>query len=1384
VEKNRVHATQGPGPSRVSYSRIAEVLEIPNLIEVQKESYQWFIREGLKEVFQDISPITDYSGNLVLDLIDLTLEDKPKHTIEECKERDATYAAPLRVKCRLHNKEVDEIKEQDIFMGDFPLMTANGTFIINGAERVIVSQLMRSPGIYYGIDYDKVGKVLVSTSLIPNRGAWLEFETDSNDVFHVRIDRTRKVPVTVLIRSLGVGTDEEIIAKFGDDPKILATIEKDIAKSYEEGLVEAYKRLRPGEPPTVEGSESLLRNMFFDPKRYDLARVGRYKFNKKLALKARVKGFVLAADAVHPETGKVIWEAGTELTASMADEIQDAGCPHVDVAVEGRSVRALSNMVVDIDPHIASFGLKAKDLGIKERVYYPVLRALLQAQDKEELTRAIKLNMSKLLPKCVTFEDIMAAISYGMGVEFGIGNKDDIDHLGNRRIRAVGELLQNQFRIGLTRMERVVKERMTIQDMDIVTPQALINIRPVTAAIKEFFGSSQLSQFMGQTNPLDELSHKRRLSALGPGGLSRERAGFEVRDVHSSHYGRMCPIETPEGPNIGLINSLATYARINEYGFIEAPYRFVSHEGKEDGQEPHVTENFIYVTADEEENYIIAQANEPLTHDGKFVNRRVAGRFRDEIQEFDRARIDLMDISPKQIVSVATALIPFLENDDVSRALMGSNMQRQAVPLMKTESPIVGTGMEYKAALDSGVVLLADEAGTVEEVTASHITYRKPDGAKHIQRLTKFMRSNQGTCINQRPIVKKGDNIKPGQVIADGPSTDRGELALGKNPLIGFMAWEGYNYEDAILLSENLVRDDIYTSIHIEEYECEARDTKLGPEEITRDIPNVGEDAMKDLDTDGIIRIGAEVGPNDILVGKVTPKGETELTAEERLLRAIFGEKAREVRDTSLRVPHGESGIVVDVKVFTRDSRSELAPGAKRDELPAGVNQLVRVYIAQKRKISVGDKMAGRHGNKGVIAKVLPVEDMPFLPNGRPLDIVLNPLGVPSRMNIGQVLEVHLGLAAKILGWKAATPVFDGASEIDIMDTLDLANDYANMPWGDFAGKWKTILEKEIFNELEKNQDNRLEWQGMPIGRDGKIRVRDGRSGEYFDNPITVGFMHYLKLHHLVDDKIHARSTGPYSLVTQQPLGGKAQFGGQRFGEMEVWALEAYGASYALQEILTVKSDDIVGRVKTYEAIVKGENIPEPGVPESFKVLLKELQALSLDVKVLNAEDIEVEVKETVDETEDMNLNMEGLESDNDHGYVRRATGRSVSAAAEDEILDLDEDPGEEDLPLPEMLETSAEDEARDNAMIDPVKNEIDLAKKLESELDAELEVELEKELASEMGAESFDIEGSAFGGLLLDGFDLDEDEDEEDEDLDEMTDDDFGIFNDEEELS
>ncbi|MCL1843739.1 MAG: DNA-directed RNA polymerase subunit beta [Defluviitaleaceae bacterium] len=1371
MEKNRVRPTFSPGPKRATYSRIAEVLEIPNLIEVQKESYNWFIKEGLREVFHDISPITDYSGNLVLDLIDLTLDEKPKYTIEECKERDATYAASLRVKCRLHNKEVDEIKEQDIFMGDFPLMTENGTFIINGAERVIVSQLMRSPGIYYNIDYDKVGKILVSASVIPNRGAWLEFDTDSNDVFYVRIDRTRKVPVTVLMRSLGVGTDEEILAKFGDDPKILATIEKDIAKTHEEGLVEAYKRLRPGEPPTVEGAQSLLNNMFFDPKRYDLAKVGRYKFNKKLSLKSRAKGRVLAENAVSPDSGEIIAEAGTELTAELAETIQNAGCPHVDIYVEeDRVLRVISNMAVDIDPYLEPFGLSAKDFGIQEKVFYPTLRVLLEAPDKDELERVIRQNMNKLLPKTVTFEDIMASVSYAIGVEFGVGHRDDIDHLGNRRIRAVGELLQNQFRIGLTRMERVVKERMTIQDMDIVTPQALINIRPVTAAIKEFFGSSQLSQFMGQTNPLDELSHKRRLSALGPGGLSRDRAGFEVRDVHSSHYGRMCPIETPEGPNIGLINSLATYARINEYGFIEAPYRFVE---KRQDQAPIVTNNFIYVTADEEENFIIAQANEPLTEAGHFRNRRVAGRFRDEIQEFDPSRIDLMDVSPKQIVSVATALIPFLENDDVSRALMGSNMQRQAVPLMTTDAPVVGTGMEYKVALDSGVVMTTEIDGEVEEVAASHVIIRGNDGTKETYRLTKFMRSNQGTCINQRPIVAKGQKVSAGQVIADGPSTDMGELALGKNPLIGFMAWEGYNYEDAILLSETLVRDDVYTSIHIEEYEAEARDTKLGPEEITRDIPNVGEDAMKDLDEDGIIRIGAEVGPNDILVGKVTPKGETELTAEERLLRAIFGEKAREVRDTSLRVPHGESGIIVDVKVFTRDNRSDLAPGTKRDELPPGVNQLVRVYIAQKRKISVGDKMAGRHGNKGVIAKVLPVEDMPFLPNGRPLDIVLNPLGVPSRMNIGQVLEVHLGLAAKCLGWKAATPVFDGANEIDIMDTLDLANDYVNLEWDEFSKKWHEILDGEIFRQMEENKESRDEWKGVPISRDGKIKVRDGRSGEEFDNPITVGFMHYLKLHHLVDDKIHARSTGPYSLVTQQPLGGKAQFGGQRFGEMEVWALEAYGASYTLQEILTVKSDDIVGRVKTYEAIVKGENIPEPGVPESFKVLLKELQALCLDVKVLMADDTEIVIKESAEEGDDLNVdvNLEGLESDTDHGFIRRSGAEMVKRGEEESI---------EDSPADDADDTDDEPDADPMLEVDITADASAMTENTESTPDGiPAEIVADGIIPDEIiledipdVSEDFDL---GLGEELIGDFD-------EITSADEMTDDDFGIFNEDEE--
>ena len=1237
MEKNRIQNVAFGDNKRKSYSRINEVLEMPNLIEVQKDSYKWFIDEGLKEVFEDISPITDFSGNLVLELIDFSLDAEPKYSIEECKERDATYAAPLRVLTRLINKELDEIKEQEIFMGDFPLMTENGTFIINGAERVIVSQLVRSPGIYYASDFDKVGKKLLSSTVIPNRGAWLEYETDSNDVFYVRVDRTRKVPVTVLIRALGRGKDSEIIELFGEEPKILATIEKDPSKSYEEALGEIYKKLRPGEPVAVESAESLLRGMFFDPKRYDLAKVGRYKFNKKLALRNRVNGAVLAADVVDDFTGEVVAEAGSTLTFGLCDIIQDAGVDKIIIKAEDKDVVVLTNQAVNIDPYIEEFDLKGEDFGIKERVYYPVLKKILEQYDNaEEVKMAIEENIHELLPKHITVEDIMASINYVMLLDYGYGNVDDIDHLGNRRIRSVGELLQNQFRIGLSRMERVVRERMTIQqDVDVVTPQVLINVRPVTAAIKEFFGSSQLSQFMDQNNPLAELTHKRRLSALGPGGLSRERAGFEVRDVHHSHYGRMCPIETPEGPNIGLINSLATFARINEYGFIEAPYRVVDKTG----EEPRVTDEFIYVTADEEENYMVAQANEPLDKEGHFVNRKVSGRYREEIIEVDRNEIHLMDVSPKQMVSVATALIPFLENDDANRALMGSNMQRQAVPLLVTDSPIVGTGMEYKAARDSGVVIIAKNGGIVERVSADEIVIKTETGLRDSYKLIKVQRSNQGTCMNQKPIVKLGQKIEAGEVIADGASTYEGELALGKNPLIGFMTWEGYNYEDAVLLSEKLVQEDVYTSVHVEEFEAEARDTKLGPEEITRDIPNVGEDALRDLDERGIIRIGAEVRANDILVGKVTPKGETELTAEERLLRAIFGEKAREVRDTSLRVPHGETGIVVDVKIYTRENGDDISPG---------VNQLVRVYIAQKRKISVGDKMAGRHGNKGVVSRVLPVEDMPFLPNGRPLDIVLNPLGIPSRMNIGQVLETHLSLAAKALGWKISTPVFDGADEVDIMDTLEMANDYVNLEWEEFAEKWKPLLEGDIFDELYENRDHRAEWKGVKLSRDGKVELRDGRTGELFDNRVTIGFMHYLKLHHLVDDKIHARSTGPYSLVTQQPLGGKAQFGGQRFGEMEVWALEAYGAAYTLQEILTVKSDDIVGRVKTYESIVKGENIPEPGVPESFKVLLKELQSLALDIRVLREDQTEVEIKEYVDDSDDLNVRIDGYERDDD----------------------------------------------------------------------------------------------------------------------------------------
>ena len=1234
MEKNRIRALRSGDTTRISYSKINEVLEMPNLIEVQKNSYQWFLDEGLKEVFEDISPITDFSGNLILEFIDFSLDSEPKYSIEECRERDATYAASLRVKARLYNRELDELKEQEIFMGDFPLMTETGTFIINGAERVIVSQLVRSPGIYYASEFDKVGKKLLSSTVIPNRGAWLEYETDSNDVFYVRVDRTRKVPVSVLIRAMGVGSDAEIIELFGEEPKILATLEKDVAKSYEEGLIEIYKKLRPGEPPTVESSASLLNGMLFDPKRYDLAKVGRYKFNKKLALRNRIRDAVLAENVVDPMTGEVIAEEGAVLTLDLCDRIQDSGAGYLYIMAEEKKVKILSNQTVKIDGYLEEFGLTAEEFGIKERVYYPMLAKLLEENaTAEEMKAAIKENIHELLPKHITLEDIFASINYVIHLDYGYGNVDDIDHLGNRRIRSVGELLQNQFRIGLSRMERVVRERMTTQDLAVVTPQALINVRPVTAAIKEFFGSSQLSQFMDQNNPLSELTHKRRLSALGPGGLSRDRAGFEVRDVHHSHYGRMCPIETPEGPNIGLINTLATFARINEYGFIEAPYRKVDQSG----EEPVVTDEFIYVTADEEEIYNVAQANEPLDEEGHFVHKKVSGRRKEEIIEVDRKQVQLMDVSPKQMVSVATALIPFLENDDANRALMGSNMQRQAVPLLVTDSPVVGTGMEYKTAKDSGICIIAKNPGIVERVSADEIVIRNDNSQRDVYKLIKYQRSNQSTCLNQKPIVDLGQRVEADQIIADGASTCKGELALGKNPLIGFMTWEGYNYEDAVLLSEKLVQEDVYTSVHISEFEADARDTKLGPEEITRDIPNVGEDALKDLDDRGIIRIGAEVRPNDILVGKVTPKGETELTAEERLLRAIFGEKAREVRDTSLRVPHGETGIIVDVKVFTRENGDDVGPG---------VNQLVRVYIAQKRKISVGDKMAGRHGNKGVVSRVLPVEDMPFLPNGRPLDIVLNPLGIPSRMNIGQVLETHLSLAAKALGWKISTPVFDGANEIDIMDTLEMANDYVNTSWEEFSEKWKPLLNGDIYDELYANRDHREEWKGVALGRDGKVQLRDGRSGEPFDNRVTIGFMHYLKLHHLVDEKIHARSTGPYSLVTQQPLGGKAQFGGQRFGEMEVWALEAYGAAYTLQEILTVKSDDVVGRVKTYEAIVKGENIPEPGVPESFKVLLKELQSLALDIRVLREDQTEVEIKECIEDVDDLNVNIDGYEED------------------------------------------------------------------------------------------------------------------------------------------
>uniref|UniRef100_UPI00402AC60B DNA-directed RNA polymerase subunit beta n=1 Tax=[Ruminococcus] torques TaxID=33039 RepID=UPI00402AC60B len=1252
MEKNRIRPIKTGKSFRMSYSRQKEVLEMPNLIEVQKDSYQWFLDEGLKEVFDDISPIADYSGHLSLEFVDFTLcEDDVKYTIDECKERDATYAAPLKVRVRLHNKETDEINEHEIFMGDLPLMTKTGTFVINGAERVIVSQLVRSPGIYYGIAHDKLGKKLYSSTVIPNRGAWLEYETDSNDVFYVRVDRTRKVPITVLIRALGIGTNAEIVDLFGEEPKILASFTKDTAESYQEGLLELYKKIRPGEPLAVDSAESLINSMFFDPRRYDLAKVGRYKFNKKLMLKNRIAGCILAEDAVSQLTGEIVAEKGTKITRELADKIQNNAVPYlwVEGEDEERNIKILSNMMVDFQ---AVTDIDPEEVGVTEQVYYPVLAGIIEesAGDIEEMKALIKRDIHDLIPKHITKEDILASINYNMHLEYGMGTDDDIDHLGNRRIRAVGELLQNQYRIGLSRLERVVRERMTTQDQEGISPQSLINIKPVTAAVKEFFGSSQLSQFMDQNNPLGELTHKRRLSALGPGGLSRDRAGFEVRDVHYSHYGRMCPIETPEGPNIGLINSLATYARINQYGFVEAPYRWID---KSDPENPVVTEKVVYMTADEEDNYHVAQANTPLDEEGHFIHKNVSGRYREETQEYERSKFDYMDVSPKMVFSVATALIPFLENDDANRALMGSNMQRQAVPLLTTEAPVVGTGMEVKAAVDSGVCVVAERAGTVESSTSKEIVVREEDGKKTSYKLTKFQRSNQSNCYNQRPIVNKGDVVAAGQVIADGPSTSGGEMALGKNPLIGFMTWEGYNYEDAVLLSERLVQDDVYTSVHIEEYEAEARDTKLGPEEITRDIPGVGDDALKDLDERGIIRIGAEVRAGDILVGKVTPKGETELTAEERLLRAIFGEKAREVRDTSLKVPHGEYGIVVDAKVFTRENGDELSPG---------VNQAVRIYIAQKRKISVGDKMAGRHGNKGVVSLVLPVEDMPFLPNGRPLDIVLNPLGVPSRMNIGQVLEIHLSLAAKALGFNISTPVFDGANEIDIMDTLDLANDYVNLEWEEFEKKHGQELLPEVLQYLSDNREHRNLWKGVPLSRDGKVRLRDGRTGEYFDSPVTIGHMHYLKLHHLVDDKIHARSTGPYSLVTQQPLGGKAQFGGQRFGEMEVWALEAYGASYTLQEILTVKSDDVVGRVKTYEAIIKGENIPEPGIPESFKVLLKELQSLALDVRVLRDDNTEVEIMENVDYGEtDLRHIIEGdrkyrdeNESFGDHGFSEK----------------------------------------------------------------------------------------------------------------------------------
>lgn len=1284
MDKNRIRPIASGKHVRMTYARQKEVLEMPNLIEVQKNSYDWFLRDGLKEAFDDISPITDHSGKLSLEFMDFELcKDQTKYSIEECKQRDATYAAPLKVKVRLINKDKD-ISENEIFMGDLPLMTDTGTFVINGAERVIVSQLVRSPGIYYSVAHDKIGKKLYSCQVIPNRGAWLEYETDSNDVFYVRVDRTRKVPVTVLIRALGVGTNQEIIDMFGDEPKIEGSFTKDTSTNYEEGLLELYKKMRPGEPLNIENAETAVNNMFFDPKRYDLAKVGRYKFNKKLMLRNRIRGMVLAEDAVCTYTGEVVAKAGTTVTPEIADEIQNEAVASVLVQTETGNVKVLSNMMVDISKYI---DCDPKSLGINELVYFPALKNILEeykGKDAEELAKLIERNVHMLIPKHITKEDILASINYNMHIEYGVGHDDDIDHLGNRRIRAVGELLQNQYKIGLSRLERVVRERMsTSSEQEGPSPQSLINIKPVQAAVKEFFGSSQLSQFMDQNNPLGELTHKRRLSALGPGGLSRDRASFEVRDVHYTHYGRMCPIETPEGPNIGLINSLACYARINEYGFIEAPYRKID---KTDAANPRVTDEVQYMTADEEDNYHIAQASAVLDKDGHFVNENVSGRYRDETQEYIKTMFDFMDVSPKMVFSVATALVPFLQNDDANRALMGSNMQRQAVPLLFTEAPVVGTGMEAKAAIDSGVCVLARKAGTVKYVAADKIIVKNDDKSEEEYHLTKFMRSNQSNCYNQKPIVFTGDHVEQGEVIADGPSTDGGELALGKNPLIGFMSWEGYNYEDAVLISERLVRDDVYTSVHIEEHEIESRDTKLGPEEITRDVPGAPADALRNLDDDGIIRIGAEVRAGDILVGKVTPKGETELTAEEKLLRAIFGEKAREVRDTSLKLPHGEYGIVVEARTFTRENGDELAPG---------VNKAVRIYIAQKRKISAGDKMAGRHGNKGVVSRVLPIEDMPYLPNGRPLDIVLNPLGVPSRMNIGQVLEIHLSLAAAALGFNVSTPVFDGAKENDIMDTLELANDYVNLEWDEFKKKHKDDLLPEVMDYLHDNLDHRKVWKGVPISRDGKVQLRDGRTGECFDGPTTIGHMHYLKLHHLVDDKIHARSTGPYSVITQQPLGGKAQFGGQRFGEMEVWALEAYGAAYTLQEILTVKSDDTIGRVKTYEAIIKGKNIPEPGIPESFKVLLKELQALALDIRVLREDGSEVDISENIDE---METNFRDVENEStkyyghnnyDQGELGKMGYQKQQISESGEFESADEEEGDSDDSLEGLDDSS-----------------------------------------------------------------------------------------------